>query len=318
MCGSHARAQIAVVMVDAGQEAGELGERHFIDATLELDDRLQRHPVLVPAPGVEFGMVGRAQVHVTVAADHLQQEPDLFLAPVMTPGIATDEVLGHFVAQPIACSRNDADMLWSEPHFLVELSEHRLLRRFTVLDAPLRELPRVRPDAFAPEHLVALVEQDDADVGAEAFTVEHNQPQISSWFDYCIGLRLRWRPRKPGDFPLFCRDLAGFSPGLRIARLCLSHVRSAHESLPVLHLHPQGSACRCRDRQPQADDARRHDQALGRRHLQLHADGASGHPQGREDHPRGDGRGRRRRMLDAGDPARRAVAGDRPLRQDGP
>eukprot|EP00042_Codosiga_hollandica_P000594 m.923918 g.923918 ORF g.923918 m.923918 type:complete len:87 (+) comp115283_c0_seq1:1233-1493(+) len=81
-------------------------------------------------------------------------------------------------------------MLWNEPHLFVELSEHRLLRRFTVLDAPLRELPRMRPDAFAPEHFVALVEQDDADVGAEAFTVEHNQPQISSWFDYCIGPRL--------------------------------------------------------------------------------------------------------------------------------
>jgi hypothetical protein len=60
----------------------------------------------------------------------------------------------------------------------VQLTEHRLLGRFTVLDAALRELPGVRANALAPENLVARIEQDDADVGPEAFTVEHNQPQI--------------------------------------------------------------------------------------------------------------------------------------------
>jgi hypothetical protein len=36
----------------------------------------------------------------------------------------------------------------------------------------------VGTDAFSPEHLVPLVEQDDADVGPEAFTVKHNQTPI--------------------------------------------------------------------------------------------------------------------------------------------
>jgi hypothetical protein len=31
---------------------------------------------------------------------------------------------------------------------------------------------------FAPEHLVAAVEQDDADVGSETLTVKHNQTPI--------------------------------------------------------------------------------------------------------------------------------------------
>jgi hypothetical protein len=31
---------------------------------------------------------------------------------------------------------------------------------------------------FAPENLVAAVEQDDADVGSETLTVEHNQTPI--------------------------------------------------------------------------------------------------------------------------------------------
>jgi len=36
-----------------------------------------------------------------------------------------------------------------------------------------------------------VVEQDDADVGPEAFTVEHNQPQIIRWIDYCTGATAR-------------------------------------------------------------------------------------------------------------------------------
>jgi hypothetical protein len=65
-----------------------------------------------------------------------------------------------------------------QAHFLVQLAEHRLLGRLAVIDAALRELPGVGPDPLAPEHLVLLVEQDDADVGPEPFTVEHNQPQF--------------------------------------------------------------------------------------------------------------------------------------------
>jgi hypothetical protein len=51
-----------------------------------------------------------------------------------------------------------------------------------VFDAALRELPGVGAHALAPENLVARVEQDDADVGPEAFPVEHNQPQILTGF----------------------------------------------------------------------------------------------------------------------------------------
>ena len=47
--------------------------------------------------------------------------------------------------------------------------------RFAGVDAALRELPGVGADALAPEHLVSLVEQDDADVRPEAVPVKHNQ-----------------------------------------------------------------------------------------------------------------------------------------------
>ena len=69
-------------------------------------------------------------------------------------------------------------MLLVQAHLFVQLAEHRLLGRLAVLDATLWKLPRVRAQPLAPEHLVPLVQQDDADVGPEAFTVEHNQPQI--------------------------------------------------------------------------------------------------------------------------------------------
>jgi len=37
----------------------------------------------------------------------------------------------------------------------------------------LRKLPGMFADALAPEHLVARIDQNDADVRAKAFTVKH-------------------------------------------------------------------------------------------------------------------------------------------------
>jgi hypothetical protein len=65
-----------------------------------------------------------------------------------------------------------------EPDFLMQFPEHGLLGTLAAIDAALRKLPAVCADALAPEHLVSLVEQDDADVGPEAVPVKHNQPQF--------------------------------------------------------------------------------------------------------------------------------------------
>jgi hypothetical protein len=82
-------------------------------------------------------------------------------------------------------------VLGPQAHFFMQFAKHRLLGRLTVLDAALRELPRVGAQPLAPEDLVARVEQDDADVGPEAFPVEHNQTPISDWFHYCTGCAAR-------------------------------------------------------------------------------------------------------------------------------
>jgi len=132
-------------------------------------------------------VAGGAQIQVAVAAGQLDQKPDLFLPPVVAARIASNEVIGHLIAQPFAGAGENANVFSGEPHFFVEFTVHRLLGRLAVLDAPLRELPGMGSDAFAPEHQVPLVKQDDADVGSKPLTVEHNQPRIYSWIHYCIG-----------------------------------------------------------------------------------------------------------------------------------
>jgi hypothetical protein len=56
-------------------------------------------------------MLGGAQIHVAVVPGKLEQEPDLFLTSVVPTGIASDVVVRHFIAQPIARPGNDSDMI---------------------------------------------------------------------------------------------------------------------------------------------------------------------------------------------------------------
>ncbi len=171
--------QIPVVVIAARKKSRQFSERHLVDIALEFDHQFQRNPVFIPAPSIKFGMIGCSEIHIAVAARKLQQKPYLFLAAVMTAGITSDEVVRHFVTKPVSCARDDANMVRQQPHLFVEFAVHRLLRRFAVFDAPLRELPGMGADSFAPENLVPGIEQDDADVGSEPLAVEHNQPQIS-------------------------------------------------------------------------------------------------------------------------------------------
>ena len=186
LSGAHVAAQEAIAEILPWQVASKLGERHFVDAPFEFDDHVERHPVVVPAPGVEFGMVRGTQVEIPVVADQLQQIPDLFLALVVTSCVSSDEPIRHLVAQPVAGTGHDTHVLRMETHFLVQFPEHGLLGTFAAVDAALRKLPGMRADAFAPKNLVFLVEQDDADVGPEAVPVEHNQTPIFELSRLCM------------------------------------------------------------------------------------------------------------------------------------
>jgi hypothetical protein len=60
-----------------------------------------------------------------------------------------------------------------QPDLFHEFPVHRLFRRLSRLDATLWKLPRVFSDPLAPENLVAVVAQDDADIGSVPISVNH-------------------------------------------------------------------------------------------------------------------------------------------------
>lgn len=172
---THAATQVTVALFMAWQEPGKFGQCHFIDAALELHHHIQRNPVVIPTPGVELRVVGGTQVQVPIVPQQLQQIPDLFLALVMSARVAADVPVRHLIAQPIPGAGNHANVVGMQAYFFVEFPEHRLFGRFAAVYAALRELPAVGAYALAPEHLVSLVEQDDADVRPKAVPVKHNR-----------------------------------------------------------------------------------------------------------------------------------------------
>src|SRR5690349_21989232 len=78
-----------------------------------------------------------------------------------------------FVTQPLARAAQYPDVLRLEPDFLVQFPVHRLLRRFTGIDAALRKLPGMLSDPLTPENQVPAVDDNDGDVRAIAVTIEH-------------------------------------------------------------------------------------------------------------------------------------------------
>src|SRR4051812_27904393 len=163
------------------QVAMQLDQRLAVDLALEVDHRVERDPVVVPAPGIELGVAARAQLDVAVPAHQAQQIPDLLLPAVggaITFARAAQPFLGHLVAQPFARAPEDAHVAALQADFLFQLAVHRLERRLAVLDATLRELPRVLVDPLAPEHVVPAIGENDADVRTVAFLVEHGPHRL--------------------------------------------------------------------------------------------------------------------------------------------
>ena len=97
----------------------------------------------------------------------------MFLPSVGTATFAADIVLRHFIAHPVTRAPEDLYMRRIKPDFFLEFPEHRLLGRFSAVDATLRKLPSVLPDPFTPEDLVFQVAQDNPYVGAIAVTIDH-------------------------------------------------------------------------------------------------------------------------------------------------
>src|SRR5690554_3772409 len=66
----HTLTQVAVFAPTTEQDAGQLIQRLGIHLALELDDGIERYPVLTPAPGVELRRVGCAQADIGITTHH--------------------------------------------------------------------------------------------------------------------------------------------------------------------------------------------------------------------------------------------------------
>jgi hypothetical protein len=64
-------------------------------------------------------------------------------------------------------------MFRHQADFFVQLAVHRLFRGFAMLYAALRKLPSMLPYPLAPEHLIPVIRDNDADIRAVAVSVDH-------------------------------------------------------------------------------------------------------------------------------------------------
>ncbi|MCH6093027.1 hypothetical protein MMA38_23730, partial [Salmonella enterica] len=58
---------LCVAMHGPGQEAGQLLQGTLVHIAFKFNDDIERDPIFMPAPGVELGMVGQAQIDVVIA-----------------------------------------------------------------------------------------------------------------------------------------------------------------------------------------------------------------------------------------------------------
>src|SRR3989344_768784 len=105
---------LAFLLVRASRQiARKLIERLLVDSALEFDDILRRRPVVMPAPGIEFGFFGCTQTDVAIASGQPQQEPDLFLAAVIAAPLAPQPAFAYpFTPEHLvfAIAQNDSDV----------------------------------------------------------------------------------------------------------------------------------------------------------------------------------------------------------------
>src|SRR5688500_11601760 len=108
----------------ASQVARQFFQRLAVDLALEVDHRVHRHPILVPAPGIEFRFLARTEAHVAIPPREAQEKPDLFLAAVMTAPVAPEPAVGYLVAQPLARAAEDLHVLGVQPDLFLQLAIH--------------------------------------------------------------------------------------------------------------------------------------------------------------------------------------------------
>src|SRR5690606_37081770 len=123
------------------RELAELAECADVHLPLEIDDLLDRPPVIDPAIAVELGLLGHIEPEPLRGRDELQQEPALLLADAERPALPADIALRQPVPQPALRHADQLDVARLEPDLLAQLPKHRGLRALLGADAALRKLP---------------------------------------------------------------------------------------------------------------------------------------------------------------------------------
>src|SRR5690606_38828734 len=152
-------------------ERTELRQRAHVDEPLEINDLLDRPPVVDPAAPIEFRLVREIEAKPLGVAVQLQQEPALLLADTERRLLAADVALRQAVAEPVLGLADERDVLRLETDLLAQLPVHRTLDALFRLDAALRELPPAAVPPSGNQHTPVAVHQDDADVRPIAFLV---------------------------------------------------------------------------------------------------------------------------------------------------
>jgi hypothetical protein len=149
------------------EQRRQLLQRLLVDAALEIDHLSERIPVSHPAPSIELGFSGMIETKIALFALDPQQEPDLLLTDADRPAAAADEALRQPIAQPAAGGAEDADLLFAQTDFFLQLPIHGLQRGLVGTNAALRELPGILANAPPPEQLTLIIAENDADVWPE-------------------------------------------------------------------------------------------------------------------------------------------------------
>src|SRR5690606_28355834 len=177
----------------------------LVHPALEGDNLVRRVPVVHPGEAIEFRLVTQVKAYAAAVGQQAQQEPALLLPDAHGLGALPDQVGRQAVAQPLAGPGHNLDVARPQADFLAQLAEGGRLRRFVPLYATLGKLPGILTDAFRPQHLALIVEDDEPDVGPEAIRIYHtSQPYLAGGpSEPCCD---RARPR-PAALRAYCSEL---------------------------------------------------------------------------------------------------------------
>ena len=89
--------------------------------------------------------------------------------------MAAHESVGEAVLQPAFSAAQNLDGISTQSQFFVELAEKSILGSLVILDAALRELPRVLPHPASPQNLPALVRDDNSYVWSIPVAIDHGE-----------------------------------------------------------------------------------------------------------------------------------------------